>query len=157
MSFVITPNILDKLINKHNQELSKIINNENVSVNLINSLVDNNIFNNKKHKINNEKRCKALNSHGTQCKRNHIKDKEYCKKHLDKNNGNYCDSYKHITTNIRIDCEYITIDNIEYIYNKNNLLLFNNDLYNLYCVGIYYENKIIRYDPNVNYSDLLQN
>lgn len=163
MSLIITNNILNILIDKHNKELNKIINNiyigndNKIDINLIPELNNIKIFNKKKFIINNDIRCKAMNSHKTQCKRNYIEGYEYCKKHIKNNKGNYCDTTNdnNVKSNIKIDCEYITIDNIKYIFNKNNLLLFKDDMYNPECIGIYYNNKIIYYDSTIEYSKLI--
>jgi len=161
MSLIITNNILNILVDKHNKELNKIINNidenidENIDINLLPECNDISIFIKKKYKINEEKRCKAMNSHKTQCKRNYIEGHEYCKKHIKNNKGNYNNIFNNVKSNIKIDCEYIIIDNIKYIFNKNNSLLFKDDLFNPECIGIYYNNKIVYYDNTKDYSKLI--
>ena len=147
MSIIVTPAVLNLLLNKHNNEINKIINNIDIDINLIPEI--NNIeylFKHKPHKIDIELRCLAKNSQNNQCKRTKVADTNYCKKHLINNKGDYNENYTNIDSNIIIECEYITIDNNKYIYNKNNNLLFSDNLYNPECVGIYINNKIYEYN-----------
>ena len=75
MSIVLTTDILNLLLNKHNNEINKIINeihndDETIDINLIPDI--NNIghlFKHKKYNINIEDRCLAKNSQNNQCKR----------------------------------------------------------------------------------------
>ena len=75
---------------------------------------------------------------------NQLSNNKYCKKHIDSNKGDFNNSSINLKSNIIIECEYITINDIEYIYNINNNLLFNNNLYSPDCIGIYL-NNIIHY------------
>jgi hypothetical protein len=145
MSLILTPDILNLLLLKHNNELNKIIGND-ININLLPELKNINcLINQKKYKMNNETRCLAKNSQNNQCKRNRLPDKNYCKKHLLNNKGDYNENYTNIELNVIIECEYIMINDVKYIYNKNNNLLFSNDLYKPECVGIYINGNIFKY------------
>jgi len=155
MSLVLTHEILNLLFTKHNVELNKIINSIDnldhiININLIENINNTeDLFNNKKFKINNQTRCLAKNSQNNQCKRNRVLETNYCKKHLITNKGDYNENYTNIKSNIIIECEYITIEDIKYIYNKNNNLLFSNNLYNPICIGIYINNIIYKYNTHI--------
>ena len=143
MAIILTESILNTLILKHTAELCNIINNLNILDKVI-SINTTNISLNKKFIPNNTNRCYAKNSQNNQCKRKQLSNNKYCKKHIDSNKGDFNNSSINLKSNIIIECEYITINYIEYIYNINNNLLFNNNLYSPDCIGIYL-NNIIHY------------
>ena len=90
------------------------------------------------------------NSSNKRCKKIKENNSKYCIKHLHKNNNDYVDNKNmnkssNTTEIYRISGEIIYIDDIKYIYIKNNNLLFSYDLYNIQYIGKYINNKIIYY------------